>query len=83
MLASFTVRRNFCKLVVSLHVDCASKTAEALVTYGGRIVYQGWSQPYDAVSTPEKAEAFLSRPVGQHATFVEHLEFTYRRQSAA
>ena len=83
MLASFTVRRNFCKLVVSLHVDCTTKTADALVTYDGRIVYQGWSQPYEAVSTPEKAEAYLSRPVGQHSSLIEHLEFTYRRQSAA
>lgn len=83
MLASFTARRTFCKLVISLQVDCERKTADALVTYDRRIVYQGWSQPYEAVSTPEKAEAFLSRPVGQHATFVEHLEFIYRGQSAA
>jgi len=83
MLASFIIRRTFCKLVVSLQVDCERKTADALVTYDGRIVYQGWSQPYDGVSTPEKADAFLSRPAGQHATFVEHLESIYRGQSAA
>ncbi len=66
MLMSFLTRRAFHKTVVSIHVDRATKTAEATVTFDGRIVWIG-RVPYRDVETPDRAEGWLSDPVDARA----------------
>lgn len=73
MLAFFKVVRNFHKLRVSIYVDNVLNEAEILVNYD-RLVVRKENIPFRDVDTPEKAEAWLSRPTGDYHTLVEFLE---------
>lgn len=81
MLALFIVRRTFNKLKVSLVVDLEHKDAEISVYYEGRLKVSQTVR-FDEVSSPEKAEAYLSRDAGIHGSLVETLEHRYRAEAA-
>jgi hypothetical protein len=79
MLASFIIKRQFCRLGVALHVDCERREASCAVTYDRRIVHMSDKDPrFDAVRTPEMAEAWLSQDMGERGNLVEMLEWRYR-----
>lgn len=82
MLTSFTIKRTFNKLRVTLAVDCEAREAEACVTYNRRIVRQVTVQ-FEAVRTPEEAEAWFTYPRGERGSLVETLEAEYRRLAFA
>lgn len=84
MLANFTVRRVFNDLKLSLFVDLERKDACLTVTYARRLIARHSDQvALREVCTPEKAEAYLRKPAGQHATLVEHLEHLLRQNPHA
>lgn len=78
MLASFNVRRTYCKLALSIHVDCERREASASVTYDRHLVLSGHALPFEAVSTPEKAEAWTRQDMGERGTLMEAWEHQYR-----
>jgi len=77
MLASFTIRKTFCKTRITLTVDNERKTADALVIYDGLIVANQPLQYFD-LDSPEKAERYLSRPVSEYGSWIEMLDATMR-----
>lgn len=79
MLANFTICRTFNKLRVTLVVDCVRKDADLALTYDRRLREQR-AVPFWEVETPEKAEAYLSRPAGELGTMVETIEHQYRHK---
>jgi hypothetical protein len=80
MLAMFQCKKTFCRLTVSLHVDVERREASGTVTYDRRIVrlIDGKDVRFHEVDTPEKADAWLSRPMGERGSLVEHLEWQAR-----
>ena len=81
MLQYFAVSRDYNKLRVRLFVDLEHKDAEISVMYAGRLK-RSQTIRFDEVSTPEKAEAYLSRQAGIHGSLVETLEHQYRSEAA-
>ena len=78
MLASFTIRRTFNRLNVSLRVEREHAEATLDVTYDRLLVRVGAPVPYMDAYSPELAEAWLSRPLGERGSFVEALEWQCR-----
>lgn len=77
MLAMFVIRKTFCKLTVTLHVDVEAKSAETIVTYDRRIKRID-TAPIWEVDTVEKAEKWMGRSFGERGSLVEYLEWGYR-----
>ncbi len=80
MLSMFRIERTFNDLTMSLHVDATAKEATGMIVYDRRIVgmMRPADVPYADVSTPEKAEAWLSRPIGERGSLVETMEWRAR-----
>jgi len=80
MLSMFKVERTFKRLAVSLHVDAVAKEVTSMIVYDRRIVevINPTDVPYADVSTPDKAEAWLSRPVGERGSLIETMEWQAR-----
>lgn len=78
MLAHFAVRRDFNKLAVVLYVDCQREEASATVTYSRRIIRLNVPVPFQDAATPEAAEGWLCRPVGECGSLLERLEYDCR-----
>lgn len=80
MLTMFQCRRTYHALVVSLMVDVERKDVSGTITYDRRIVrtFDVKDAPFHEVSTPERAEAWLSRPLGERGSFVETMEWQAR-----
>lgn len=80
MLTMFQCRRIYHKLAVSLTVDLERKDVSGMIMYDRRIVrtFDAKDAPLHEVHTPEMAEAWLSRPVGERGSFVEMLEWQCR-----
>lgn len=77
MLALFIRKRTFCKLQVTLYVDCEKQEASITVTYDRRIKAVD-PVSFHEVRDPELAKKWLSREVGEHGNFIETLERGYR-----
>jgi len=80
MLKMFQCKSTYQKLVVSIHVDIEKKDVSGTITYDRRIVrlFDVADAPFHEVSTPEKAEAWLRRPIGERGSMVETLEWQAR-----
>ncbi len=80
MLTMFQCRRTYHKLVVSLMVDLERKDVSGTIAYDRRIVhmFDAKDAPFHEVCTPDKAEAWLSRPLGERGSFVETMEWQGR-----
>ena len=86
MLASFCIKRTFYKLDVSLYVDCEKQLASLMVRYDRLIMKVEDKITYADVDRPEKAEAWLGKPIHTQAgdvPLLEWLEAHYKRQQAA
>ena len=86
MLAHFTVKRTFYKLTVKLWVDCEKRDASITTKYDGVLkdVYQ--HVIFADVDSPEKAEAYLGRPirgVDGDVPLIEWLEAYHKRRAAS
>lgn len=79
MLSQFTVKRHFCGVDVSIHVDCERKEASAAIKYNKRIAWLG-DVAFWEVQTPEHAERFMSRPIGETGNWLEDLHWQAKRQ---
>lgn len=81
MLASFVIRRTFYETRISLVVDCDRKQADMTVTHRGRIVAMEAIRKANlpCVMTPENANRWLSREIGEHGTIIETLHHHYRQ----
>lgn len=77
MLATFIIKRHFCGTDVKLYVDLQDKTAQLTVTHKRIIQRVETLQPWDwqHVITPEKAEEWLSRPMGERGNATEYLHW--------
>lgn len=80
MLSQFTSKRHFSGVDVSIYVDCEAKLASAMVKYQGRIAWQG-SVAFWEVQTPEHAERYMSRPMGETGSWLEDLHYQATRQT--
>lgn len=80
MLAMFQCRSTYNKLVVSLHVDVEKKDVSGTITYDRRIMrmFDVKDAPFHQVCTPEKAEAWMGRTIGERGSLVETLEWQAR-----
>lgn len=80
MLTMFQCRSTFQKLVVSIHVDVEKKDVSGTITYDRRIVrlFDAGDAPFHEVCTPEKADAWMRRPIGERGSLVETLEWQSR-----
>lgn len=80
MLTMFQCRRTFCKLTVSILVDAERREASGTVTYDRRILrlLGGLDLPFHMVDTPDKAEAWLGRNIGERGSLMETLEWQAR-----
>jgi signal transduction protein with GAF and PtsI domain len=85
MLSQFMVRRHFNKLSARLYVDLESKEAAISLIYDRLLVEDQdlSAADFEKVKTPEMAEAWLSKPIGEHGTLIETLEQRYRRMVIA
>jgi hypothetical protein len=79
MLTFFTVKRHYCGLDARLYVDGEHQEAEISLSYN-RLIVAGQAIPFSVVATPEKAEAWLSRPMGERGSFLETMQWQYSRQ---
>lgn len=77
MLSHFAIRKTFNKLIVKMFVDCDMKEASILVLYDHRIM-RDESIMFHEVRDIALAEAYLSRQIGEHGSFVETLEWQCR-----
>ncbi|MFZ3481845.1 hypothetical protein [Sphingomonas sp. 3-13AW] len=70
----------FDKLSVCLCVDIADRAASGTVSYNGRIMRMITERdaPFGEVNTPEKAQAWMKRPMGERGNLMEHLEWQAR-----
>lgn len=77
MLASFIIKRHFCGTGITLYVDVEAKDAHLTVTHKRIIQRIETLSPADwqHVATPEKAEAWLSRPMGERGNATEYLHW--------
>jgi len=77
MLSMFIIKRHFCGTDVKLYVDLQDKTAELTVSHKRRIKRIETVRPSDwqHVTTPEKAERWLSRPMGERDNATEYLHW--------
>lgn len=77
MLATFIIKRHFCGTDVKLYVDLEAKEAELTVCHKRIIKRIETLQPWDwqHVTTPEKADRWLSRPMGERGNAIEHLHW--------
>ena len=81
MLDFFIVRKTFYGLVATVTVDVRKAEADFRATLDGRIVLDESLKHFHEVATPEKAEAWLSRDMGETGTFVETLWQRYRARA--
>jgi hypothetical protein len=82
MLANFTIARHFNNLRATLVVDCTRKEASISLTYNRRL-RECRDIPYHEVSTPDIAEAWLSRTsitAPEHGNMLEAIEHQYRNK---
>jgi hypothetical protein len=82
MISSFTIKRTFYRTSVSLTVDCERETADLLAKHN-RIIRDMGQIEFWKVSTPEKAERFLSETIGERGSLIETLHARYERLYAA
>lgn len=82
MLAMFQLKKTFNKLSVSVWVSCEQKNASVIVTYN-RVIVATQDIPFHEANTPDKANAWLARPMGERGSFVEYLEWRYRIEAQA
>jgi hypothetical protein len=87
MLTFFRVERTFYKLRASITAELTKHPkdghkweAQLLVTYDRRIVQNGLFTAADlpSVNTPEGAEAWMSRPMGEQGSWLEAAERHFR-----
>jgi hypothetical protein len=86
MLSMFVVKRTFYKLEVKLWVDCEKRDASITTKYAGILQDVHQHVIFADVDSPEKAEAYLGRPirgVDGDVPLIEWLEAHHRRKSAA
>jgi hypothetical protein len=75
MLASFIVKRHFCGLDVSIHVDVAEKEATLSASYNRRLAIVAAPIGFWEAHNPETAEHYLSRNTGERGSFVESMHW--------
>lgn len=63
MLDSFTIRRGFYGLRLTLLVDCQRQEASLTASYNRRVFLYDSAVAFHEVRSPEEAERYLSRPV--------------------
>lgn len=79
MLVQFIAERVFNKLKLRVYVDCDTHCAEVTVTYDR--LYKGeWSANFAEVATPDLAERYLTKPMGEYGSLIESLEIQYRQR---
>lgn len=78
MLDFFQMSRTFHKLRVTLYVDTRTKDAAVTITYDRRIVRLDYSTAFHYVATPELADKWFSRDMGERGNLVEFLEWQCR-----
>lgn len=82
MLDQFVISRTFYTLNVRIHVDLRRKEANLYATYERRLVMVDHPVPLQDAATPERAEAFLSRHVGEHGSLLETLYARFQKSAA-
>lgn len=85
MLASFCIKHTFYKLKVKLWVDCEKEQASLMVTYSDVITHMDDNVQFANVSTQEKAETWLKRPIkfrDGELPLIEWLEQHYKAVDA-
>jgi hypothetical protein len=92
MLTFFRTERTFNKLRASITAELTHHPkngrkweAQLLVTYDRRIVWNTLFSASDieAVNTPEKAEAWMSRDTGEQGSWIEAAERRFRASEEA
>jgi hypothetical protein len=84
MLSMFVIKRTFYSLTAKLYVDCESKEATLTVSYDGTVKRAHDHVDYACVMTPEKAEAYMGKPIHTKdgdIALIEYLNDYYRRHS--
>jgi hypothetical protein len=85
MITQFKCEAHFNKLHVTLYVECGvgrprdEWDAGICVTYD-RIIVGEYTAPFHDVNTPDKAEKWLHRAVGEYGNFVETIEWQCRHK---
>ncbi len=74
MLTQFKCESHYNQLHVTLYVECNMKDAGVALTYD-RLFYGEWVVPFREVSTPELAERWMHRPIGERGNFMEDMEW--------
>lgn len=73
----FQMRKFYNGLRATLTVDLEAKAAEVVIAYHGKIQRMETVNLWE-VDTPEKANAWMSRPMGERGNFIERLEWMAR-----
>lgn len=79
MLTMFTMEKTFYKLVIRLYVDAKRQESSVTVTYD-RYIRHTSDIPFHEVATPELAERWLAKPMGERGNLVEYMEWRCRTE---